>query len=299
MENQNILPAEYLESSRQYIREDMKNIAVNFLKLGYHLRELHRDGTYAHAGYNSVAEFAETEFGIKKSTCYNFIKLVETYSQNGNSIYLDEDYEGFGYSQLVEMLSLPEEKRIRINPDMSIVQIREVKKFGWVVDREKQKEEIRKYCAYVKDVVKPFSRENVKDYIARACRSHNSAWFSDYRFSFSPGSISLEDYHYTPASFLECIEKYVGFEEDEEELEPVQTSGTDEDEEEPEPVQTSGMDENVVEPESFRLFGLSFEEAHDQVNDTPLADVLMTLLKNNIKNVDKVKAIIEYLNSLG
>lgn len=266
-----IMPAEYLESSRRYIRADMEDIAANFLKLGYHLYEVQRQGTYTHAGYGSVAEFAETEFGIKKSTCYNLIKLVLHYSRDGHSMYLEDKYGGFGYSQLVEMLPLEDGERGMVKPDMSIVQIREIKKFGSAVDRQEQEAEIRKYCDFVMGDIKPFSRANVKNDIAGRCKRYN--YNSQHGMSFSPGYIKGEHYRYTPSSLLACIGEYVSFEE-----------------EAPEPVQTSGLDAEAEPPR------LTFEEEHNQRYQTPLEDVLMGLLKNNIKNRDKVKAIIEYLN---
>lgn len=43
-------------------------------------------------------------------------------------MWIDEKYKSFGYSQLTEMLSLAPEHREKINSDMTIKQIREVKK---------------------------------------------------------------------------------------------------------------------------------------------------------------------------
>lgn len=277
MEN-NLTVIDQLESSRKYIRADMENLAQNFIKLGYHLYEVQRYKYYEADGYTSVAEFAETEFGIKKSTCFNLIKCVQAYSVNQHSMFLDDKYKKFGYSQLVEMLSLPDYGKGKVSSDMSVSKIREIKKFGALVDEQKIKGEIQRYCDLVSEDIKPFTFEKVRDDIAKRCEYHHC--YSPPKLSFSPGFIEGENYHYTPALFLQCIEKYVGFDEPEEEN--------------AEPVQTSGLEPEIIEEAPH----ITFQERHDLANEIPLEDVLMELLRCNIKYVDKVKAIIGYLNNL-
>lgn len=272
---EDVTDADFLEDSRRYIKNDMEDLTGNFLKLGFDLYVVKKYEYYKAGGYKSVAEFAETEFGIKKSTCFNLINCMTAYSENHCSMDLDDRYKGYGYSQLVEMLSLPDYGKGVVTPDMSVAKIREVKKFGAPVDELILDEEIENLCYELREAVKPFSRENVKAEIAKRCRDYFFLTSGGEAFRFYPNYIQGKNYRYTQALLLECIEKYSGFE----------------DAVEPEPFQTSGMEEPEEPAE------LNFEEAHNRRHELPLSEVLMNLLKVNIRNTDKVKAIIEYLNT--
>lgn len=114
--------------SIEYIKNDLKEMAQNFVKIGYHLIDVEENEYYKVGGYDSVAEFAEDIFGMEKSATSRYIKICKTFSEGGNSMRLDDKYKGFSYSQLAEMVTVDEEDRAMIDPEMTIRDIRELKK---------------------------------------------------------------------------------------------------------------------------------------------------------------------------
>lgn len=81
--------------------------------------------------YSGIVEACKSEFGFKRSTTYNFLNIVKTYGVGKDGkISLDSLllYCGFGYSQLVEMLSLDAIDRSSIDPGTSVASIKALKK---------------------------------------------------------------------------------------------------------------------------------------------------------------------------
>lgn len=86
-------------------------------------RELFRDG-----GYSSIWEFAEDQYGIKKSATSRWMAMNDKFSKDGNSPILDDKYKDFNKSQLQEMLYLTDEQMEEAEPEMSAKEIRAIRK---------------------------------------------------------------------------------------------------------------------------------------------------------------------------
>lgn len=116
----------------------MYDAAKQFVYIGFLLKEVRDYGYYEEAGFNNVYQYAEFELGFKKSSTKNFIAIAETFGVNkynyGGRIHeqqtmsLQPKYEQFNYSQLVELLAMSEAKRDKATPDMTVKQLRELKK---------------------------------------------------------------------------------------------------------------------------------------------------------------------------
>lgn len=124
---------ELARASVKYILTDMSDIRRSFIRLGFHLYEFERMHYYEDFGYTSIAEFAEKNLGLSKTqvSVYKNIYLeFGFYDEHSNvpKMWLDDKYKQYSYSQLREMLPMSEEKRKQVKPDMSIEQIRELKK---------------------------------------------------------------------------------------------------------------------------------------------------------------------------
>lgn len=301
MDNELLLS--YLDSSRGYIRNDLNNLATHFLKLGFHLREVQNMKYYEAGGYSSVSEFAEAEFGIKKSNCYNYIKLCELYSQNHNSMFLDDKYKDYNYSQLVEMMSLPIDKVGLARPDMTVRQIRDLKKPVEVISSDSNDDIIylclrMVYTSMLSDEERRLVHLGAKsDLIASMRENHGKCYHGhgvdSLQVDFKPTTIYVDhfDYSYTSvASYL--IAHCKKFRDSLDGDVSVQTSGLENNE----PVQDDREDES--EPSIQVSPPGTFEQIYNGSNDRPLFDELMDILKNNIKNVDKVNAIISFLNEI-
>ena len=79
-------------------------------------------------GYSTIYDLAFDKFNITETTANRFIRLCENFSIGNNSPELDDKYEDFNVSQLFEMLPMQKEERELIGSDMTVKEIREVKK---------------------------------------------------------------------------------------------------------------------------------------------------------------------------
>lgn len=119
-----------LEQEEKQIRENLGGIVRNFVKTGWHLSRIDRSGAYKLKGYNSVTEYARETFGMAPDGVSRFIHVYEKYSIQGDTPELREEYRDFNFSQLTEMLQLPEEDHTMIRPETKREDIRDLKKFN-------------------------------------------------------------------------------------------------------------------------------------------------------------------------
>lgn len=119
-----------LEQEEKQIRENLGGIVRNFVKTGWHLSRIDRSGAYKLKGYHSVTEYARETFGMAPDGVSRFIHVYEKYSIQGDSPELREEYRDFNFSQLTEMLQLPEEDHTMIRPETKREDIRDLKKFN-------------------------------------------------------------------------------------------------------------------------------------------------------------------------
>lgn len=95
-----------------------------------HLSRIDRSGAYKLKGYHSVTEYARETFGMAPDGVSRFIHVYEKYSIQGDTPELREEYRDFNFSQLTEMLQLPEEDHTMIRPETKREDIRDLKKFN-------------------------------------------------------------------------------------------------------------------------------------------------------------------------
>lgn len=117
-----------LNDAKKLLSSNIKNMSRSFIAAGYYMkyirdRELFRDG-----GYNSIWEFAEDQYGIKKSAASRWMAMNDKFSKDGNSPILDDKYKDFNKSQLQEMLYLTDEQMEEAEPEMSAKEIRAIRK---------------------------------------------------------------------------------------------------------------------------------------------------------------------------
>lgn len=116
----------------QVIREQMRNIQNAFITIGFQLHWIRENNMFRVLNYKNVYEYAEMEYGIKKTTCCNFISIVENYAdrdEGGNVIESIADcYRNYSASQLVAMLGMDEETRQQVSPDMSVRAINKLRR---------------------------------------------------------------------------------------------------------------------------------------------------------------------------
>lgn len=120
------LNIDYREA-KEIIRNKLQGMTQNFIGIGFYLRQIKETEGFQKDGYASVYEFAEDQYGIKRSTAIRWMQMNEKFSIGGYSPFLDSGYKDFGKSQLQEMLYLDSEQLEEVKPEMTVREIREIR----------------------------------------------------------------------------------------------------------------------------------------------------------------------------
>lgn len=116
------------EHAKDILRENLDAMKNNFIAAGYYMKYIRDNEMYLADGYGSIWEFAEDNYGIRKSTASRWMAMNDKFSQGGNSPVLAAEYRGFEKSQLQEMLYLDDKQIQAVAPDMTVKEIREARK---------------------------------------------------------------------------------------------------------------------------------------------------------------------------
>lgn len=81
--------------AKAILQENMTNMKMSFIAAGYYLKYIRDRELFREDGYESIWEFAEDNYGIKKSTASWWMAMNDKFSQGGNSPSLAEEYKGF------------------------------------------------------------------------------------------------------------------------------------------------------------------------------------------------------------
>jgi hypothetical protein len=125
---------ELAKASFEYIQRDKDEIQKNYIRTGFHLAECKDMKYYQDFGYDDFYEFVDKNFQMEKTKVSRRINVFMAFSQqsgvyqNSHLTFIDDRYANYSCSALEEMLSLDEKKRQQIKPEMTIKQIRELKK---------------------------------------------------------------------------------------------------------------------------------------------------------------------------
>lgn len=110
------------------IKNDFQSVANSFVSIGYYLKKVRDEKLYLDAGYETLWHYAEDRFRMSASKASRFMSINDKFSVDGNSPLLLVKYDGFSYSQLQEMLPMNDEQLSEVDPDMTVTEIRELKK---------------------------------------------------------------------------------------------------------------------------------------------------------------------------
>ncbi len=129
------------QEAKSILQEKLDNMKMNFIAAGYYMKYIRDRELFREDGYKSIWEFAEDNYGIKKSTASRWMAMNDKFSLDGNSPILAEEFRGFEKSQLQEMLYLDDKQIETVTPDMTVKEIREVRK---PEEPEKEEQELKK-----------------------------------------------------------------------------------------------------------------------------------------------------------
>lgn len=116
-----------VEQLTNVINTELKKAAISFVRVGYLLKKARDEDILKDSGYPDIYTYANMKFGLDKSQVSRFININDRYSIGGYSEHLKEEYEGFGYSKLALMLTLPEEINKELSPEYTKSEINTIK----------------------------------------------------------------------------------------------------------------------------------------------------------------------------
>lgn len=154
---------EYIQSKND-IKNNLGGIVKSFVRIGWQLTRIDRSGAYKNDGYSSIAEFAAAEYGMTRTGVSRFMNVYETYSTDGDTPELKEQYREFKFSQLTELLQVQEADRQMFTPEVKREDIREFQRF------EKENEADPARLLDWKDAKSP--EEKLKATIQEFCREN-------------------------------------------------------------------------------------------------------------------------------
>ena len=115
------------------IRKDLAKMQECCVYIGYRLLEIeerHLYNTVCHrvrGDYcKNIYQYALQELDLAKTTTFNLMAVAKAFSDDCRG--LKEEYRGYSFSQLVELLSFPKEFLPYANPSMSVKELRCLKK---------------------------------------------------------------------------------------------------------------------------------------------------------------------------
>ena len=123
---------------------DVLNVDIqkNFLKIAAYLKLMNLyPGNFEKFGCKDVYQFAERRWGYGSTSVKNFLAIAEKF-MSGQELL--PAAEGYGYSQLVELCSVPEGAFSEFNSKMTIQEIRKKKKEVLDGDSKEDKEKAPK-----------------------------------------------------------------------------------------------------------------------------------------------------------
>lgn len=121
---------------REMVDRSVNGVKRNFLEMGYfaYLCDKRCSGKLMWITYDyctcTVTDYLQRRHRLSKSTVYAAINCFENFCEETErgSFRLKDEYSSFSQSQLVELLPMSAEERGKVTPEMSVKEIRAIKK---------------------------------------------------------------------------------------------------------------------------------------------------------------------------
>ncbi len=115
------------DSLNREIKRTMKRSARDVVQLGFMLRRMMEEHLWT-AMYEDFDSYLAEELHMDYTAATRFIRINKKYSWQGHSMEVAEEYEDYSQSLLIEMLNMPPELEAKVTPDMTVSQVREIKR---------------------------------------------------------------------------------------------------------------------------------------------------------------------------
>ncbi|WP_333647997.1 hypothetical protein [Lacrimispora sp.] len=126
-----------LKEAEQYIQGGLITAARAYVANGYYLRRIRDDKLFEEAGYQNFEEYVRGKYNKDKGWASKCIKVNQQLSEDGNSPILSKQYLEYTTYQLVELAYMTEDQREEAEPDMTVNQLKQIRKPEEAVSVEK------------------------------------------------------------------------------------------------------------------------------------------------------------------
>ncbi len=125
-----------LEEAEQYIQSGLITAARAYVANGYYLRRIRDDKLFEESGYQNFEDYVRGKYNKDKGWASKCIKVNQQLSEGGDSPILSKHYLEYSTYQLVELAYMTEEQREEADPDMTVNQLKQIRKPEEAVEPE-------------------------------------------------------------------------------------------------------------------------------------------------------------------
>lgn len=121
------------------IKRELGKVETSSLSIALAIHRIYTTKGYELVDYKNICELAKDMFGFSKSTCYNFINVVEKFGIEKDGVWeIDSQFKKFTYSQLLALSDVDLENVSLFSSDMSVREIKaKVKSLGCSEDSKR------------------------------------------------------------------------------------------------------------------------------------------------------------------
>ena len=196
-------------SSLKYILADITDIKQRYIALGFHLWEFKENECYKDFGFDKFQEFCQANLPIDFRTAQRCIQIWHRFAleQNGvRKMFLDEKYREYEYAQLQEMVSMDSTELALVKPDMSVKEMRQLKKKVLV-----EPEALKKFVKYFQEDEAPLTKRELHNAMIKAGNQYSHFSSYPYNHDMRPGKASIcGSKYYKFNQLIEAYEKIGG-----------------------------------------------------------------------------------------
>lgn len=189
---------EYMDSNIERTKGFYLKIEENFVEMGYWLKYINENKMYEQDGFNSIWDFAQANYEMSKSTALRLMQINSEFSVDGNTPVIDDRYKNYSKSQLQEILYLTSEQREEVSPEMTVTEIREIKKQNQPDDETIRTFAKEKLCGHI-EKQNYADTKALKDYLYNRFGKSHAGYCSDtLQYNSDPKGIIFNDLAETP-----------------------------------------------------------------------------------------------------
>ena len=196
-------------SSLKYILADITDIKQRYIALGFHLWEFKENECYKDFGFDKFQEFCKMNLPIDFRTVQRCIQIWHRFAleQGGvRKMFLDDKYKEYEYAQLSEMVSMDTTELALVNPDMTVKEMRQLKKKVLV-----EPEALKKFIEYFQEDEIPLTKRELHNAMIKAGNQYSHYSSYPYNHDMRPGKASIcGSKYYKFNQLIEAYEKMGG-----------------------------------------------------------------------------------------